>query len=282
MTRQERRILLNNIIMFLSSAAAIAGMLFLFWIIGVLIYKGFTALNLDIFTYDMAPPGREESGLRNALVGQLMLVLGASLIGVPIGVLAGTYLSEYGGKKGRLARLIRDISDIMMSTPSIVIGAFIYALLVEPFGHFSGWAGIAALAVMMVPIVLRTTDDMLQLVPGSLREAAIALGAPKYKMILQVVYRGAKTGMLTGILLSIARIAGETAPLLFTSFSNNFFSTDLNQPIASLTVTMFNYATSPYDDWINQGWAAALILALFVLGANIIGRIIIRTKKGDR
>ncbi|WP_456402205.1 phosphate ABC transporter permease PstA [Hydrogenimonas sp.] len=282
MRRQDRRILANNIIMVLSTAAAVAGLIFLFWIIGVLFYKGFSALNLDIFTYDMAPPGREPSGLRNALVGQLMLVAGASFIGIPVGVLAGTYLSEYGGKKSRLARLVRDISDIMMSTPSIVIGAFVYAILVEPLGHFSGWAGIAALAVMMVPIVLRTTDDMLQLVPGSLREAAAALGAPKYKVIIQVVYRGARTGMLTGILLSVARIAGETAPLLFTSFSNNFFSTDLDKPIASLTVTMFNYATSPYDDWIDQGWAAALILALFVLGANIIGRLIIRQKKGSR
>ena len=282
MTRQERRILKNKIIMILSSLAALFGTLFLFWIIGVLLYKGFTSLNLDIFRYDMAPPGREPSGLRNALVGQLLLVVGASAIGVPIGIMAGTWLSEYGGRKSKLARLIRDISDIMMSTPSIVIGAFVYAILVEPFGHFSGWAGIAALAIMMVPIVLRTTDDMLQLVPGSLREAAIALGAPKYKVIIQVVYRGAKVGMLTGILLSIARIAGETAPLLFTSFSNNFYSTDLNQPIASLTVTMFNYATSPYQDWIDQGWAAALILALFVLGANIIGRIIIRQKKGHR
>ncbi len=279
MTRQNRRILVNKIVMVLSTAAAAAGLIFLFWIIGVLFYKGFSALNLDIFTYDMAPPGREPSGLRNALVGQLLLVLGASFIGVPIGILAGTYLSEYGGKKSRLSRLIRDISDIMMSTPSIVIGAFVYAILVEPFGHFSGWAGIAALAVMMVPIVLRTTDDMLQLVPGSLREAAAALGAPKYKVILQVVFRGAKVGILTGVLLSVARIAGETAPLLFTSFSNNFFSTDLNRPIASLTVTMFNYATSPYEDWIDQGWAAALILALFVLGANIAGRIIVRQKK---
>ncbi len=279
MRRQNRRILVNKIVMVLSTAAAIAGLISLFWIIGVLFYKGFSALNLDIFTYDMAPPGREPSGLRNALVGQLLLVLGASFIGVPIGILAGTYLSEYGGKKSRLARLIRDISDIMMSTPSIVIGAFVYAILVEPFGHFSGWAGIAALAVMMVPIVLRTTDDMLQLVPGSLREAAAALGAPKYKVILQVVFRGAKVGILTGVLLSVARIAGETAPLLFTSFSNNFFSTDLDRPIASLTVTMFNYATSPYEDWIDQGWAAALILALFVLGANIAGRIIVRQKK---
>ncbi len=281
MTLQNRRILINKTVMVLSTAAAIGGIIFLFWILAVLLFKGFAALNFDIFMYDMAPPGREPSGLRNALVGQLMLVVGASAIGVPAGVLAGTYLSEYGGKKSRLARFIRDISDIMMSTPSIVIGAFVYAVLVAPFGHFSGWAGIAALAIMMIPIVLRTTDDMLQLVPGSLREAAIALGAPKYKVIIQVVYRGAKTGMLTGILLSIARITGETAPLLFTSFSNNFYSTDLNQPIASLTVTMYNYATSPYEEWIDQGWAAALILALFVLGANIIGRIIIRKREGE-
>ncbi|BBG66181.1 phosphate transport system permease protein PstA [Hydrogenimonas sp.] len=279
MTLQKRRIFVNKAVMVLSTAAALTGLIFLFWIIGVLFYKGFSALDLSIFRYDMAPPGREPSGLRNAIVGQLMLVAGASVIGVPIGVLAGTYLSEYGGKKSRLARLVRDISDIMMSTPSIVIGAFIYAILVEPMGHFSGWAGIAALAVMMVPIVLRTTDDMLQLVPGSLREAAAALGAPKYKIIIQVVYRGAKVGMFTGILLSVARIAGETAPLLFTSFSNNFFSTDLDKPIASLTVTMFNYATSPYQDWIDQGWAAALILALFVLGVNIVGRIVIRKKR---
>ncbi len=282
MTRREKRVLIDKIVMTLSWLAALSGLLFLFWILAVLFYKGFSALNLNIFIYDMAPPGREPSGLRNALVGQLILVAGASAIGIPVGVLAGTWLSEYGGKKSRLARFIRDISDIMMSTPSIVIGAFVYAILVEPMGHFSGWAGIAALAVMMVPIVLRTTDDMLQLVPGSLREAAIALGAPKYKMIIQVVYRGAKTGMFTGILLSVARIAGETAPLLFTSFSNNFFSTDLNRPIASLTVTMFNYATSPFKDWIDQGWAAALILALFVLGSNILGRWIIRQKKGER
>ena len=282
MTRQDRRVLTDKIITALSFIASFIGIAALFWILGVLFYKGFTALNLHTFIYDMAPPGRAESGLRNALVGQLILVAGASLIGVPIGVLAGTYLSEYGGRNGKLAKLVRDISDIMMSTPSIVIGAFVYAIVVAPMGHFSGWAGIIALAVMMIPIVLRTTDDMLQLVPGSLREAAVALGAPKYKMIIQVVYRGAKSGLVTGILLSIARIAGETAPLLFTSFSNNFFSTDLNKPIASLTVTMFNYATSPYEDWIDMGWSAALILALFVLGANITARFLIRKKKGEK
>ena len=282
MTRQDRRVLTDKIITTLSFIASFIGIAALFWILGVLFYKGFTALNLHTFIYDMAPPGRAESGLRNALVGQLILVAGASLIGVPVGVLAGTYLSEYGGRNGKLAKLVRDISDIMMSTPSIVIGAFVYAIVVAPMGHFSGWAGIIALAVMMIPIVLRTTDDMLQLVPGSLREAAVALGAPKYKMIIQVVYRGAKSGLVTGILLSIARIAGETAPLLFTSFSNNFFSTDLNKPIASLTVTMFNYATSPYEDWIDMGWSAALILALFVLGANITARFLIRKKKGEK
>ena len=281
MSRQTKRVLIDKIITTLAFVASFIGIASLFWILGVLFYKGFHALNWNIFIYDMAPPNRAESGLRNALVGQLILVGGASLIGVPVGVLAGTYLSEYGGKDSKLARWIRDISDIMMSTPSIVIGAFVYAIVVAPMGHFSGWAGILALAIMMIPIVLRTTDDMLQLVPSNLREAAIALGAPKYKVILQVVYRGAKSGLVTGILLSIARIAGETAPLLFTSFSNNFFNTDLNKPIASLTVTMFNYATSPYEDWINMGWSAALILALFVLGANITARFLIR-KKGDK
>ena len=282
MSRETKRVLIDKIVTTLAFVASFIGIASLFWILGVLFYKGFNALNLNIFIYDMAPPNRAESGLRNALVGQLILVGGASLIGVPVGVLAGTYLSEYGGKDSKLARWVRDISDIMMSTPSIVIGAFVYAIFVAPMGHFSGWAGILALAIMMIPIVLRTTDDMLQLVPSNLREAAIALGAPKYKVILQVVYRGAKSGLVTGILLSIARIAGETAPLLFTSFSNNFFNTDLDKPIASLTVTMFNYATSPYEDWIDMGWSAALILALFVLGANITARFLIRKRKGEK
>ena len=224
-----------------------------------------------MFIEDGAPPG-SDGGLRHAMVGQLILAIGATLVGVPIGILAGTFVREYG-KKSPFADLIRDLSDIMMSAPSIVIGTFVYALLVAPTGGFSGYAGITALAIMMVPIILRTTDDMLGLVPNSLREAAIALGAPKYKMIKDVVYRGAKVGILTGILLGIARVAGETAPLLFTSFNSNFFETDLAEPIASLTVTMFNYATSPYEDWQSLGWGAALVLAGFVLGLNILGRI---------
>lgn len=271
--------MINYIVLALSTASALLGLLFLVWILWTLFSKGLDAISLKVFTLDMAPPGRE-GGLRNAIVGQLILVGVASLIGIPLGIMAGTYLSEYG-KNSRYANFIRDLSDIMMSAPSIVIGAFIYAILVAPVGHFNGWAGVAALAVMMIPIVLRTTDDMLSLVSQTLREAAYALGAPKYKVIMQVVYRGAKVGMITGILLSIARIAGETAPLLFTSFNNNFYTTNLNEAMPSLTVTIFNYATSPYEDWINLGWAAAFILGMFVLFVNIVGRLIIR-KKGAK
>jgi phosphate transport system permease protein len=278
MTAKRKRILVNYFAQGFSVLSAVAGITFLFWILWVLFINGFNALNLDIFRFDGAPPGVIESGLRHALVGQLILALGATVIGVPIGILAGTYLSEYG-INSRFSHFIRDISDTMMSTPSIVIGTFVYAIVVAPMGHFSGWAGIIALAIMMVPIVLRTTDDMLSLVPRTLREAAAALGAPKYKVIIQIVYRSAKIGILTGILLSIARISGETAPLLFTSFNNNFFSTNVNEPIASLSVTMFNYAVSPYEDWQQLGWAAAFILTAFILGINILGRIFIQRRR---
>lgn len=274
----KKRKLINQIILLLSTLSAMIGLLFLFWILGTLLSKGLDAMSWKIFIYDTAPPGMEESGLRNALIGQLILVAVASIIGIPLGIMAGTYLSEYG-QNSNFSNFIRDLSDIMMSAPSIVIGAFVYAILVAPVGHFNGWAGAVALAIMMIPIVLRTTDDMLNLVPQQLREAAYALGAPKYKVIIQVVYRGAKVGILTGLLLSIARIAGETAPLLFTSFNNNFYSTNLNEAMASLTVTMFNFATSPYQDWINLGWAAAFILGMFVLFVNIVGRLIIRKRK---
>lgn len=279
MTHTQKRKLINNIVMALSTLSALIGIGFLFWILGVLIYNGVDALNMNIFTLEGAPPGYAQSGLKHALIGQLYLVGIATVIGVPLGILAGTYLSEYG-QKSRLAETIRDISDIMMSAPSIVIGAFVYAIVVAPMGHFSGWAGSIALTIIMLPVILRTTDDMLQLVPSTLREAAFALGAPKYKVILQVVYRGAKAGILTGILLGIARVGGETAPLLFTSFNDNFLNTDMMEPMASLTVTMYNYATSPYDDWQKLGWAAAFILSMFILGLNIIGRIIIMKRKG--
>lgn len=280
MTAVEKRKLTSRIVLGLSTLSALLGLFFLFWILYVLVSNGIHALNWNVFAFEGAPPGYEESGLKQALIGQLLLVGVASLIGVPLGVLAGTYLSEYG-QRSKLAETIRDISDIMMSAPSIVIGAFVYAVVVAPMGHFSGWAGIVALTIMMIPIILRTTDDMLHLVPSTLREAAFALGAPKYKVILQVVYRGAKAGVLTGILLGIARIAGETAPLLFTSFNDNFLNTDLNEPMASLTVTMYNYATSPYEDWQQLGWAAAFILSMFILGINILGRLILLKRKGN-
>jgi len=279
MTATQKRVLMNRIILTLSTLSAIIALSFLFWILGVLVMKGMSALNWNIFIYEGAPPGYAESGLKHALVGQAILIAMATTIGVPLGILAGTYLSEYG-KNSKLAHTIRDISDIMMSAPSIVIGAFVYAVVVMPMGHFSAWAGAIALGIIMIPIILRTTDDMLQLVPGTLREAAFALGAPKYKVIVDVVYRGAKAGILTGILLGIARVGGETAPLLFTSFNDNFFTTNLNDAMPSLTVTMFNYAISPYDDWQQLGWAAAFILSMFILGLNILGRLILFAGKG--
>ncbi|MFA6143580.1 MAG: phosphate ABC transporter permease PstA [Sulfurimonas sp.] len=278
MTAVQKRIFINKLALIFSTLSAVIALAFLFWILGILVMKGVSALNWNIFIYEGAPPGYAESGLKHALVGQLILVGMATGVGVPLGILAGTYLSEYG-KNSKLANTIRDISDIMMSAPSIVIGAFVYAVVVIPMGHFSAWAGAIALGIMMIPIILRTTDDMLQLVPGTLREAAFALGAPKYKVIMDVVYRGAKAGILTGVLLGVARVAGETAPLLFTSFNDNFFTTDLNQAMPSLTVTMFNYATSPYEDWQQLGWAAAFILSMFILGLNILGRLILLTRK---
>ncbi|MBD3799756.1 MAG: phosphate ABC transporter permease PstA, partial [Epsilonproteobacteria bacterium] len=258
--------------------SAIIALGFLFWILSVLVMKGIDALNWNIFIFEGSPPGYEDSGLKHALVGQVILIGLATMIGVPLGIMAGTYLSEYG-KSSKLAHTIRDISDIMMSAPSIVVGAFVYAVVVMPMGHFSAWAGAIALAIIMIPIILRTTDDMLQLVPHTLREAAFALGAPKYKVIMDVVYRGAKAGILTGVLLGIARVGGETAPLLFTSFNDNFFTTDLNEAMPSLTVTMFNYAISPYEDWQQLGWAAAFILSMFILGLNIFGRLILHFGK---
>lgn len=278
MTHTQKRILINNIVMVLSTLSAVIGIGFLLWILSILVINGVDALSWSIFTEEGAPPGYEDSGLKHALIGQLMIVGVATFVGVPLGIMAGTYLSEYG-QKSKLAETIRDVSDIMMSAPSIVIGAFVYAVVVVPMGHFSGWAGSIALTIIMLPIILRTTDDMLQLVPSTLREAAFALGAPKYKVIIQVVYRGAKAGILTGILLGVARVAGETAPLLFTSFNDNFLNTDMMEPMASLTVTMYNYATSPYEDWQKLGWAAAFILSMFILTLNILGRLFIMKKK---
>ena len=279
MNIERRRRLINMVALSLSSLAALSGLFWLVFILADVLINGIKGINLELFLQDPAPPGMEGGGLRNAFVGQLMITLVATLIGVPVGVLGGTFLAEYARGR-RISRLISIVSDIMVSVPSIVIGTFVYAILVKPFGHFNGWAGAVALAIIMVPVVLRTTEDMLSMVPWSLREAAFALGSPYYKVILQVVYRGAATGILTGVLLSIARVAGETAPLLFTSFNNSFFSWNMNEPIASLTVTIFQYAMGPYESWHAQAWAASLIITLFVLLITIIGRVILRIRFG--
>jgi phosphate transport system permease protein len=281
MLHKNRRKIANTVILALSTIASVAGIAILFWILGVLLIKGFSYISLTTFTQDGTPPGMEGGGLRQALVGHLLLTGVAMGIGIPVGMLAGTYLSEYG-QGSKVANFVRDLSDIMMSAPSIVVGVFVYGIMVAPVHHFSGWAGSVALAILAIPVIIRTTDDMLRLVPQTLREAAYALGAPKWKVIFQVVYKGAAVGLMTGILLGVARVAGETAPLLFTSFNNNFFSLNMNDSMASLTVTMFGYASSPYEDWQRLGWAGAAILTFAVLFINIISRIIMKLKKGQR
>jgi len=275
MTREQRRKTEGFIALLLCTMAAFFGLFWLVYILGDVLYHGIEALTPSLFMSDPVPPGVEGGGLRNAFVGQILITVFAILIGVPVGVLGGTFLAEYArGRK--IARLISVLSDIMVSVPSIVIGTFIYAIMVKPVGHFNGWAGAVALAVIMIPVVLRTTEDMLSLVPWTLREAAFALGAPYYKVIVQIVYRAAATGILTGILLSIARVAGETAPLLFTSFNNSFFSLNMQQSMASLTVTIFQYAMGPYHTWHVQAWAAAFTITLFILILTILGRLIIK------
>jgi phosphate transport system permease protein len=275
MLREKKREIENIVALSLSGLAAAIGLFWLVYILTDVLVHGLGALHISLFFNDPASAGEEGGGLRNAFVGQLMITCAATLIGVPVGVLGGTFLAEYArGRK--IARVISIVSDIMVSVPSIVAGAFIYAVMVRPLHHFSGWAGAVALSIIMIPVVLRTTEDMLSLVPWTLREAAFALGAPYYKVIVQVVYRGAATGILTGVLLSIARVAGETAPLLFTSFNNNFYSLDMNRPVASLTVTIFQYAMGPYKSWHSQAWGAALVITLFVLMLTIAGRFLLK------
>ncbi len=281
MTAERIRKLESLAALSLCTLAALLGLFWLIFILGDVLINGIGALNLSLFINDPAPPGVEGGGLRNAFLGQLVITFFAAAIGIPVGVLGGTFLAEYARGKN-IARLISRLSDIMVSVPSIVVGAFVYAMLVKPLGHFSGWAGAVALAVIMIPVVLRTTEDMLTLVPWTLREAAFALGAPYYKVIIHVAYRGAASGILTGILLAIARIVGETAPLLFTSFNNAFFSLNMNEPIASLTVTVFQYAMGPYEIWHKQAWAASFVITIFVLMLTILGRMIIRWRYGKR
>ena len=267
----------NKIGLTLSMCAMILGMIFLFWILGVLLYKGFSAIDLNIFIHSTPAPGSEGGGLANAIVGSLLLVGTCTLISTPIGVLAGLYLSEYGDRS-RVAAVTRFVTDIMLSAPSIVIGLFVYAFVVAQVRHFSGWAGTIALALIAIPVVVRTTENMLRLVPGSLREAAYALGTPKWKVAYKVTLRAAKSGVITGILLALARVSGETAPLLFTALNNQFFSTNMNAPMANLPVVIFQFAMSPYDNWVELAWGGALLITFTVLGLNILARVVFREK----
>jgi len=255
-------------------AATIIGVLFLISILGTLFWNGFSALSLKVFTDVTRPPG-SDGGLLNPIIGSVIQTFIGTLIGTPIGLLVGTYLAEYS-KASPLAHSVRFVSDILLSAPSILIGLFVYQVLVVPFGGFSGWAGCVALAIIVIPIVVRTTEDMLRLLPDTLREAVIGLGAPKWKMITLVCWRAAASGILTGILLAVARVAGETAPLLFTSLGNLNWSLSLSAPMASLPLTIYAYAGSPYQDWIALAWAGALIITLGVLGLNIAARSLLR------
>ncbi|MEO1927218.1 MAG: phosphate ABC transporter permease PstA [Nautiliaceae bacterium] len=267
------RLLVNKIVLFLSTLSAVIGLVFLFWILITLTIKGLNSINFYLFTHDLV-----NNGLRNLLIGQFILALIAVVIGVPIGMIAGIYLQEYSfGNK--YAEFIRNLSDVMMSAPSIVIGTFVYAIIVNPIGHQSGWAGAIALAIMMIPIVVRTTDDMLGLVPKELREAGVAIGAPKYKVIIDIIIKAAKVGIMTGILLAFARIVGETAPLLFTSGNSEYFTLNLNEVFPSLTVAIYNLATMPDANLVKIAWAGAFILTIFVLIVNLLGRYIIKDKK---
>jgi phosphate transport system permease protein len=266
-----RRRLSNYVVVALSLGATAFGLLFLVFVLGTLLVNGVSALSPTLFTQATPPPG-SAGGLMNAIFGSVAMTFIATLVGTPTGILAGTFLAEYA-HNSRLGEFVRFINDILLSAPSIIIGLFVYAILVVPMGHFSAWAGAVALAIIMIPVIVRTTEDMLNLVPNTLREAAAALGAPKWKIVVTVTYRSAVQGMLTGVLLAVARISGETAPLLFTALNNQFFSTDLNAPMANLPVVIFQFAMSPYADWQALAWAGALLITAAILVLNISARL---------
>lgn len=272
----KRRRFINALNLTISLLTMVFGLFWLGWILWTLLERGFSSLSLDVFT-QMTPPPGSKGGILNALAGSLMMILAGILLGTPVGVMAGIYLAEYGGK-GWLASITRFSNDILLSAPSIVIGLFVYEIYVAPSHHFSGWAGAFALAVIVIPVVVRTTENMLKLVPDSLREAAAALGAPKWKIIMMVTLRASKSGILTGILLALSRISGETAPLLFTALNNTFWSINMDAPMANLPVVIFQFAMSPYEDWHKLAWAGALIITFGVLGLNILARFIFRNK----
>lgn len=268
------RRIINAVNLSVSGLTVIFALTFLLWILWTLFSHGLAYLSVDALS-KMTPPPGSAGGLLNAIAGSFYMVTMATLIGTPVGILAGTYLAEFG-RAGWLAPATRFINDILLSAPSIVIGLFVYEIVVHRVGHFSGWAGALALSLIVLPVVVRTTENMLQLVPNSLREAAAALGAPQWKVVMMVSYRAARAGILTGLLLAVARISGETAPLLFTALNNQFWSTDLNGPMSSLAVVIFQFAMSPYEDWQHLAWAGALLITLLVLGLNILARALFR------
>lgn len=274
-----RRRLINGFNLIISLLAMLFGLFWLGWILWTLVAYGFEGLSFALFT-QMTPPPGSNGGLLNAIAGSFFMTMVAALLGTPIGILAGTYLAEFG-QRGWLAPTTRFINDILLSAPSIVIGLFIYEVYVVRIGHFSGWAGSFALALIVIPVVVRTTENMLRLVPNSLREAAAALGAPQWKVIVLVTLRASTTGILTGILLAVARISGETAPLLFTSLNNQFWSSNMNQPMANLPVVIFQFAMSPYEDWQRLAWAGALLITFTVLTLNIVARFFFRQKSSS-
>lgn len=276
MTLYQKRRLINGINLTLSMAAMAFGLFWLGWILWTLIAQGFASVTWDIFT-KMTPPPGSSGGLKNAIIGSLLMTVFGVAIGTPIGILAGTYLAEFG-QRGWLAPATRFINDILLSAPSIVIGLFVYQIYVATSHHFSGWAGSFALALIVIPVVVRTTENMLKLVPNSFREAAAALGAPQWKVITMVTLRASQAGIVTGILLALSRISGETAPLLFTALNNQFGSSNMNAPMANLPVVIYQFAMSPYDDWHKLAWAGALIITAGVLGLNIFTRIFFRGK----
>jgi phosphate transport system permease protein len=270
----RRRLFLNRFNLVMSLGTMGFGMFFLLWILGVLFYQGFTSLSPTLFT-QMTPPPGSAGGLANAIYGSVIIVLVATFISTPIGILAGIYLAEFGAGKW-VASATRFINDILLSAPSIVIGLFVYTVYVAQVNHFSGWAGSFALALIAIPVVVRTTENMLLLVPNSLREAAVALGAPMWKVILMVTLKAVRGGVITGVLLAVARMSGETAPLLFTALNNQFWSSNMNAPMANLPVVIFQFALSPYDDWKSLAWAGALLITLTVLLINILARSVFR------
>ena len=271
-----RREILNAIVLVIATLATLFSLFWLAWILWTTFSEGASALSPRLLTQSTPPPG-EDGGLLNALVGSLGIVAIAVAVGTPIGVLAGTYLAEFA-KRTRLGELIRFVNDILLSAPSIVIGLFVYTLAVQPFGHFSGFAGSIALAMILLPVVVRTSDEALQLVPDPMREAGLALGLPRWKVTTTVLYRAASTGIITGVLLAVARISGETAPLLFTALNNQYFSADMSKPMANVPVVIFQFAMSPYDSWHALAWAGALIVTLFVLALGIIARAAFRQR----